>query len=282
MPTISSVILHVQAARRFFTCIAACALLAVCGPARAAEPALELNFHHQQQRITRAQLLQRAELRTIAIPADSAYKRAMTYRALPLLSILPDLHGVDTVQFKAEDGFVANIPAQRLSGGAQPWLAIEPPDAPWPPVKAGGRSAGPFYLVWLAPEKSGITPELWPYQLAAIGEITPLQSRYPQILPAPSVPAASAIYRGMQVYVTNCAVCHQINGGGDASLGPDLNLPFSPTEYFQPAFLRRYIRNPAAVRHWPHMTMPSFPATVISDTQLDELIAYLRHMSARK
>lgn len=281
-------IFHFQLARRRLSicivaaCIAVFTMFAVCNPASATEPALELNFHHQQLRITRAQLLQRAELRTITVPADSAYKRAMTYRALPLLSILPDLRSVDTVQFKAEDGFVANIPVHLLSGGAQPWLAIEPADAPWPPVKSGGRSAGPFYLVWLTPEKSGITPERWPYQIAAIGEVTPLQTRYPQIMPAPSVSTGSAAYRGMHVYIANCAVCHQINGGGDAKVGPDLNLPFSPAEYFQPAFLRKYIRDPASVRHWPHMTMPSFPPAVMNDAQLDDLLAYLRHMSKRR
>lgn len=250
--------------------------------ASAAEPVLELSFSKQHQQLARSDLLKHPALRTITVPADSAYQRTMEYRALPLLAILRDLRGVDTVQFKAEDGFVANIPAQLLSGPAEPWLAIEAAHAPWPALKAGGRSAGPFYLVWLAPEKSAISPEQWPYQIAAISEVAALQTRYPQILPDPSATSDSAQYRGMQAYITNCAVCHQVNGGGDAQVGPDLNRPFNPTEYFQPEFLRKFIRNPAAVRTWPQLRMPGFPEQVLSDAQLDDVLAYLRHMAQRK
>jgi len=66
---------------------------------------------------------------------------------------------VESLQFIARDGFVANIPSGLLAGGAQPWLAIEPADAAWPALKPGGGSAGPFYLVLRAPKKAGISPE---------------------------------------------------------------------------------------------------------------------------
>lgn len=248
--------------------------------AYAADPVLELAFSNQHQKLARADLLKHPALRTIMIPADVSYKRPMEYRALPLLSILRDVSKVEMVQFKAEDGFVANIPAQLLTGAAEPWLAIEPANTPWPKLKSGGRSAGPFYLVWLKPEKSGITQEQWPYQIAQISEVAALQTRYPQILP--HSPADSAEYRGMHVYTVHCASCHQINGGGDAAVGPDLNKPYNPTEYFQSTFLRLYIRDPAAVRTWPQLTMPGFPDTVMSDTQLDDLMTYLRQMVQQK
>lgn len=270
------------AVRACLLCMSVWLLCAAGNAAHAAEPVLELSFSKQQQRLARADLLRHPDVRTIEVPADSAYKQPMKYRALPLLSILRNVRDVEVLQFKAEDGFVANIPTALLSGGAQPWLAIEPANAPWPALKAGGRSAGPFYLVWLAPEKSGITPELWPYQIAAISAVTPLQNRYPQILPAASIAANSAEYRGMHIYTMQCAACHQINGGGDAKVGPDLNLPFNPTEYFQSDFLRRYIRNPSAVRSWPQMTMPGFSEQVLSESQMGDLLAYLRHMTQRR
>jgi mono/diheme cytochrome c family protein len=250
--------------------------------AQAAEPALELNFHNQHQVLPRSELLKNPAIRTIVIPEDVAYKRTMTYRALPLRAIARNLEQAKAVQFKAEDGFVATLPVSLLTGASQPWIAIETPNAPWPELKPGGRSAGAFYLVWLSPERSGISPEQWPYQIAAISESDTLPESHPQILPEASVPKDSAEYRGLQVYSTHCASCHRINGGGEASIGPDLNLPFNPTEYFQPAFLRRYIRDPASVRKWPGMTMPGFPQTVISDPQLNDLLAYLRSMAHRK
>ncbi len=270
------------AIRVFFACGLVLLLIVVSNFATAAEPVLELAFSKQKQKLARVDLLRHPDVRTITIPADVSYKNKMEYRALPLKSILRNLHGISTVQFKSDDGFVANIPAELLSGASEPWLAIEPANAPWPELKPGGRSAGVFYLVWIAPEKSNITPELWPYQIAVIGEVAALPERYPQILPDASLKKDSAEYRGMQAYATHCASCHQLNGGGDAKLGPDLNVPFNPTEYFQADFLRTYIRDPAAVRHWPQLTMPGFSRTVMDDPQLDDLLAYLRHMAPRK
>ena len=266
---------------RFFC---ACLLLAgvAARHAHAVEPALELHFGDQNQVLPRSELLKHPALRTIVIPADVAYKRTMTYRALPLKAIVHHLDQGPAVQFKAEDGFVATLPVALLSGAAQPWIAIEPPNAPWPELKPGGRSAGPFYLVWLSPERSGVSPEQWPYQIAAISAAAALPDAHPQILPAASIPKDSAEYRGLQVYGTHCASCHKMNGGGEATVGPDLNLPFNPTEYFQPAFLRRYIRDPASVRKWPDMKMPAFPQSVISDAQLNDLLAYLRSMARRR
>ncbi|MFC7286575.1 c-type cytochrome [Herminiimonas glaciei] len=248
--------------------------------AQAADAVLEVRVGKQQQTLALTDLLKHPALRTISIPADVSYKKPMQYRALPLLSILRDISQVDTLQFKAADGFVANIPALSFRGGAEAWLAIEVPQTPWPALKEGGPSAGPFYLVWLAPEKSHITQEQWPYQIAVISDVTPLHSRYPQIKPNAAVD--SAAWRGMQVYATQCASCHRINGGGDAAVGPDLNRPANPTEYFHDTYLRKYLRDPAAVRSWPGMTMPGFADGVMSEAQMDDLLAYLRQMALQK
>ncbi|MNN34684.1 hypothetical protein D3C81_1484990 [compost metagenome] len=46
--------------------------------------------------------------------------------------------------------------------------------------------------------------------------------------------------------------------------------------------LRRYIRDPQALRHWPQARMPGFSESALSEAQLDHLLAYLRHMAGRK
>jgi mono/diheme cytochrome c family protein len=253
---------------------------AVAPAAVAAEPVLDIAIGQQLRHLSRGELLKNPALRTIEVPFDVAYQRKMRYRALPLTALIAQPAGIESVQFIARDGFVANIPGKLLAGGAQPWLAIEPARAPWPALKRGSPSAGPFYLVWLAPEKSGISPEQWPYQIAKIAQAAPLEQRYPQILPAAA--ADSAAQRGLQVFAANCAACHRINGGGDAAIGPDLNHPFSPTNYLQPVFLRRLIRGPAAVRDWPGRRMPGFAPSVLSDAQLDDLIAYLTQMAQQR
>ncbi len=267
----------------FMLCCMLFAAMLVCASAHAAnEPVLQIMLGNQKQKLARSDLLRHPATRTITVPDDPVYKRSMTYMAVPLSAILRDLRTVRTLQFKAVDGFVANIPGDLFRSASEPWLAIEPAAKPWPEIKPCGPSAGAFYLVWLTPEKSGITPEQWPYQIATISDVESLQDRYPQIVPDASVPADSPARLGMQVYATHCAACHRINGGGDANVGPDLNDPFNPTEYFHEDFLRRLIRNPASVRAWPQSTMPGFSETALSSEQLDALLAYLRQMAKQK
>ena len=54
---------------------------------------------------------------------------------LPLLTGLPS-DRFDTLEARATDGFVAQIPLSLVrkgaEGGATAWIAVEPPDQPWP------------------------------------------------------------------------------------------------------------------------------------------------------
>jgi mono/diheme cytochrome c family protein len=247
----------------------------------AQEPVLEVKNGDQIQRWTRSALL--AQAKEVQISKDSAYKRSMIYRAVSVAQLLPQADKYQSVQFVASDGFVANIAGKDLAGKGQPYLAIEPENQSWPALNpdnpAKTASAGPFYLVWLAPEAGNISNEQWPYQVAKISVEAPLPQRYPQIIPIAAVGGNNQqALRGMNIYIKNCAVCHTINGGGDAAIGPDLNLPFSPTEYFQEKFLRQLIRQPASVRSWKQSLMPSFDEKTISAADLDDLIVYFKKM----
>jgi len=270
--------------------IASCTLAAlftvISPPSNAAEPVLEIHIDQQIKYLSRAALLQLPEVRTVDIADDVSYHTKKQYRAVPFSMLLNarQLAQTETVQFTAADGFVANIPSTLLSSGAQPWLAIEPADKPWPPLKPGKPSAGPFYLIWLAPGKAAVSPEQWPYQIAKISETIALEKRFPQIVPKASADTltSDAALRGMHVYIANCATCHKINGAGDAAIGPDLNTPFSPTEYFQDAFLRKLIRDPSSVRNWPQRSMSGFTVANLSDAKLNDLLTYLRQMAKQR
>ena len=54
------------------------------------------------------------------------------------------------IQFKTLDGFSAPLAKQRLLNKSEKksiaYIAIEPADQRWPPLKTGKASAGPFYL----------------------------------------------------------------------------------------------------------------------------------------
>ena len=94
--------------------------------------------------------------------------------------------------------------------------------------------------------------------------------------------AHDPVRRGYAVFEKNCSVCHTLNLGGDATVGPDLNVPYNPTEYMRVDALRRLIRDPQSLRRWPAAKMPAFETRSLSDRDLTDLLAYLRHMADRK
>jgi len=251
----------------------------------AGEPELTVTIGGRMATYAPAALLGLPNATTLTIPQDVAYKRQMIYRAVPMASLLTGVGGDDWVRFVAQDGFVATLPVAPLLArdGAVAYLAVEPSDAPWPPLKAGeAATAGPFYLVWLRPERGGIVPEEWPYRIARIESVAPLAQRYPALSPAPGLSARDPARHGFAVYQRHCATCHTLNLAGDANVGPDLNVPYNPTEYMRVDFLRHLIRDPQSLRRWPGAKMPGFSASVLSDRDLNDLLAYLRHMADRR
>ena len=262
-------------------------LVLACMAVEAAAADLAMSINGRQQTFTADALLAHPAAVTLTIPQDVSYKRAMTYRAVPASVILAGLARDDTVRFVAADGFSASIPAAPLlaTGDDQPraYLAIEPQAAAWPPLKAGQKAtAGPFYLVWMNPEKGRIAAEQWPYQVARIETVPPVATRFPALLPAPSVANSDPIRHGFVVYSNQCLPCHTLNLAGDSHVGPDLNVPFSPTEYMREDFLRQQVRNPQSVRIWAESRMPRFDVNVLSERDLDDLVSYLNHMARRK
>nr|WP_183423979.1 c-type cytochrome [Luteibacter sp. Sphag1AF] len=254
----------------------------VLGPALAAS--LKIDTGHGVQTLESGALLRRADARDITVPEDVSYHRSMTWRAVPLRALLGDLPADAHIQFTALDGFSAEIPLKDITNtkGAQAWLAIEQPSEPWPPLKPGKPGAGPFYLVWTNPKAAGIGPEEWPYQIAAIRLLPDPATRFPAMRPDAALPADSAAVRGFAVFQRHCIACHTLNGQGDARLGPDLNQPHNPTEYFRDDMLRTLIRQPSQLRHWPEGKMPGFSPDTLSDADLDLLLAYLRQMAAQR
>jgi mono/diheme cytochrome c family protein len=256
--------------------------LAAALPLHAAE--LTVDLGHGSKTYSTAQLLARSDARDVAIPADVAFKRPMRYRAVPLKALLEGVSPDDTLQFTASDGFAAQISAALIvrAQGSEAWLAVEDPAHPWPTLAEIKGDAGPFYVVWTHPEAMKIGPEQWPFQLASIRRQPPVAERFPAIRPDPALKPGSPVQRGFVVFQHTCFACHTLNGQGDAKLGPDLNIPHSPTEYLREDLFRAYIRDPQSLRRWPQARMPGFDRKALSDQDLDDLLAYLQHMAGRK
>lgn len=256
--------------------------LLIALPASAAQLTIELDHTHKTWQT--ADLLKHPQAQTVQIVDDVSYKRTMSYRAVPLAALLPGLKAESHLQAVALDGFAAELTAAPLleTHGSRAWLAVEDPAQPWPALAQGKPSAGPFYLVWTDPQAGHISPEQWPFQISGIKQLKTVVERFPALLPDPKLAANDPINQGFALFQKNCLACHRLNGAGDAQVGPDLNIPYNPTEYFGGDFLKRYIRDPQSLRHWPQAKMPAFAASVLPDGELDLLVGYLKHMAGRK
>lgn len=278
---------------RWHATLAALALLATATfavPGAVAAP-LTIGDDTASRSLDTAALLARSDVVDVTIPADVAYGgTTRRYRAVPLAALLGLLPGRPpagaVLEARATDGFAAQVPLdlvfQAAPGGPTAWLAIEAPDAPWPNVPGRQASAGPFYIVWERAAAGRISPEYWPYQIAALRIVEPPAVRWPQIAVDAALPADHPARRGQEVYTAICLACHRMNGGGAGEMGPDLNRPMNPTEYFQPAALRRLLRDPASVRTWPEQKMPGYAEAELSNADLDAVIAYLAQMAAQR
>ena len=264
-------------------------LLPVLVPAlaRADEPTIAVTVGNDTRSFTRSGLLARPDAKTIQVARDIAYRGPMTYRAVPVASLLAGtmLPRDSVIEAVALNGFVAQLPPDLLLNTdehkAVAWLAIELAEHPWPPLPKKDESAGPFYIVWTGAEVGSIRSEQWPYQLPKlVSQPSPL-SRWPALAVNSALPSTDPVRAGQALFIVQCLTCHKLNGAGAAEVGPDLNLPQNPTEYLTPQGLHDLIRNPRAVRTWPAQTMPAL-SDYLSDREIELIIAYLKHMAGRK
>jgi mono/diheme cytochrome c family protein len=256
--------------------------------AQADEPTITIKVANDTHRFTRDELLLRPDVATIAVAHDVTYRVPMTYRAVPVASLLAGmtLSPDSVIEAVTLDGCVAQLPPDLLLNSdeskAVAWLAIEPADHPWPAIPEKNASAGPFYIVWTGTAVATIRSEQWPYQMAKLVSQPAPATRWPALAVNSALPPTDPVRAGQALFIVQCLPCHKLNGAGASDIGPDLNLPQNPTEYFTPQGLHDVIRDPRAVRTWPALTMPSFPSNTLSDREIGLVVAYLKHMAGRK
>jgi mono/diheme cytochrome c family protein len=263
-------------------------LLLLPGLAHADEPTITVTLGNDTRTFTRGELLVRPDATTINVARDVTYRVLMTYRAVPVASLLAGmtLPPDSVIEAVALDGFIAQLPSDLMlntdESKAVAWLAIEPAEQPWPPIPEKDVSAGPFYIVWTGAEVGSIRSEQWPYQVAKLVSQPSPAMRWPALAVDSALPPTDPVRAGQDLFVVQCLTCHKMNGAGASDVGPDLNLPQNPTEYLTPQGLHDLIRNPRAVRTWPAMAMPPFPPDHLSDREIGLIAAYLKHMVGRK
>jgi len=266
--------------------VCACAMFG--GAAHAADPAtLTITVGTQQQTLALDALLHDPRLTDVTVE-DENLKRRLTFKAIPVPELFrgqqasPDASATTA----ASDGYISHLPMHLLLGdradGPRAWLAVEDPAAPWPTLK--GQDIGPFRLIWTAPPAKAalVNESLWTYSIVRIDVAAQPAARFEAIRPAAGLPADGPVMRGFTTFQRVCFSCHTLNRAGDATLGPDLNVPYSPVEYLGDAKLRQLIRNPQSLRWWPNARMSSIDEKTLSDAQLGDLLAYFHHMARRK
>jgi mono/diheme cytochrome c family protein len=256
--------------------------------AQADEPTITIVMGDKNRSFTRGELLMRSDVTIIEVPRDVTYRRPMSYRAVRVASLLAGMTPPrdSVIEAVALDGFIAQLPPNLVldtdNSKAVAWLAIESADHPWPPIPGKDTSPGPFYIVWTGEDVGSIRSEQWPYHLVKLVSQPSPASRWPALAVNSALPLTDPARAGGVLFVVQCLPCHKLNGAGASDLGPDLNLPQNPTEYLTSEGLHDLIRNPRAVRAWPAMAMPAFPPDHLSDHEIGDIIAYLRHMAARR
>ncbi|MDC8772522.1 c-type cytochrome [Roseateles albus] len=198
----------------------------------------------------------------LSIQGEPSVQRA--YLGYPAAQVLRQLLGVDwnkapasEIEFRALDGFVARIPAERFAKyHAYLVFGLAEPQAPFSvDNKAQGEKdvpLGPYYLVWdnlAAPELLAEGGAQWPYQVAQIS----LRQASPAVL----LPAGmSSEQWGEQAALAQkfCLSCHQINGfGGDKM---PLNLAVR-AKLLDERTWRVWLLTPLAFK--PRTSMPALP-----------------------
>ncbi len=255
------------------------------------EPTFTITGPGISKSFTRSDLLNSKNLKSLVVEQDPAYLgKKMTYLAVPLAQIFEGVstETISTMSFKCLDGFSGGISKTRALNkdpkGSIAYIAVEKEGQKWPKLKMDkAQTAGPFYLIWENPEKSKIMTEEWPYQLAGFDlSDKSYASLFPNTVPENGLKVTDPVMKGHALFMTNCFVCHAFNGEGSGKIGPDLNLPFSPTEYLQKKFFLPFVRSPQNLRKWDQERMPNFNESGLTDNEIENIWNYFAYMSKRK
>ncbi|MBY0466095.1 MAG: hypothetical protein K2W33_14245 [Burkholderiales bacterium] len=182
--------------------------------------------------------------------------------------------GVD-VEFRALDGYVSRIPAERFTQYQAYWVVERVGHTSFTVdnLKQNEKavSLGPYYLVWDNIKSPELVPEggsFWPYQVA---EIRVSENRLQALLPGQMIDRYKVAAADVQKH---CLNCHQVNGfGGDKRPS---NLAQEVRKLSDTAFID-WVMTPNRVK--PGTTMPPLADAMLEADRVElanRLLDYLR------
>jgi mono/diheme cytochrome c family protein len=269
-------------------------LCEVSGPAAAGEASsaatLRFSLHAEPVATTDIASLRRTIASRRVRVFEPYESREVVFDALPFDAVLDAVYArawrdQEELLFTCRDGYQPTVPVRRVLDH-KAWLAFDRVDEDGFSIlklESGSRrrvDLSPVYLIWENLDDPRMREEGdygWPYQLVGVDVIRP-RDRFPHT--APPRGASRAAVEGYAAFRVHCSRCHTINGGGGA-IGPELNYPVNPVEYWKGEWLRRWIDDPREIR--PATRMPPFnPVLPERMRVIDNIIAYLEAMSTAK
>ncbi len=248
---------------------------------------LQIIAHDKTSIFSKSDLLSHPDLEQISIDNDRAYpNKIMHHQAIPLCKLLAPFHveKQNWVELISNDNFHVYVPASKIIDCSKTasiaMLAIEP-TSKWPDLENHpGKTAGPYELVWLHPERSSIPNEYWAWSLVTIKISQKLDDK--NVLPAPKT-TNPALINGYNTYISQCETCHRMNHIGKSNMGADLNCPKNPLDYYpNTALLKKFIRDPQSVNPLAKRRMASVGVKSLSEEDLDDLIQFFAYMKDEK
>ena len=236
---------------------------------------------------TRSSLLSMKNITHVIMSNNRAYPGIIiNYNAIKLCDLLKPfpIKPADMLEFIAADKFSVLIPANKVlscdKNSAIGYLAIEPVKK-WPLLNnKTNTTAGPFDVIWTNPEKSYISNEYWAWSVVKITHHKKLDPKI--FMTKPSI-RDMQIINGYDVYMSHCAGCHSINKMGKGMIGPDLNIPKNPVEYYpNDTTLKKFIRDPQSVRIIKNDRMSGSGEDFLKNPDLNDLISYFHYMVKHK
>lgn len=265
-------------------------LFFACAAIASGETSLSLHWEANLKTWSYSELKNHSRIQTVLLPKDPSRKGQPTrYLALATAELfsMSDFKKSEnrTVEVLARDGMSVSLDLERLTNKdpkkSIAYLAVEPVGKPWHDFKPGQKT-GPYFLFWLNPKLSNVGVEEWPFQVTTFRVQKSLEETYPLIVPNSRSGREDSVQKGFRSFVKNCFVCHTFNKQGASRLGPDLNYPYSPVDYFKDDYFHKYIRNPRQLRDWPESRMPAFGPEKLSKRELQQLLEYFKHMAQNR
>lgn len=252
-----------------------------------AEPILTIVIGTKSQYFSRSMLLNSSEIEQITIDYNRAYPgKRMIFSSIKICSLIKSyyIQSNDMLEFISTDGFYVYVPANKVlpcqKNASIAYLAIEPKEK-WPLLSnQTGTTAGPFDVIWKDPERSYISNEYWAWSVNKIVVHKELDKDTLKLEPTVK---NKQLLHGFNLYISHCAGCHTINHLGKAVIGPDLNYPKNPVEYYpDDKVLKQFIRNPQSIRKIENDRMSGTSEDTLNDGDLNDLISYFHYMENKK